>query len=70
MISFNYLSKTFSAVSTNSMENFFNGMGFYAPGDCMLGHIPVYVPIGYVVAFHSSRSIFGMNISVAYLYMA
>ncbi len=54
MISFNFLSKTFSAVSTTIVENFFNAMGFYmnTPGYCMIGYIPVYVRLGnYVGTF-------------------
>ena len=53
MISFNCLSKTFSAVSITIVENFFNAMGFYmnTPGYCMFGYIPVYIPLGYFVAF-------------------
>jgi hypothetical protein len=43
----------FSAVSTTLVENLFNAMGFYqnTPSHYMIGHIPVYVPLGYVVAF-------------------
>jgi hypothetical protein len=43
----------FSAASTTLVENLFNAMGFYqnTPSHYMIGHIPVYVPLGYVVAF-------------------
>lgn len=43
----------FSAVSATFVENLFNAAEFYhnTPSDFMIGHIPVYVPLGYVVAF-------------------
>ena len=54
MISFIFLSKTFSAISTTIVENFFNAMGFYinTPVYCMFSYIPVYVRLGnYVGTF-------------------
>lgn len=43
----------FSAVSTTLVENLFNAMGFYqnTPSYYMIGRIPLYVPIGYIVTF-------------------
>jgi hypothetical protein len=43
----------FSAVSATLVENLFNAMGFYrnTPGHYMIGRIPLYVPLGYIVAF-------------------
>jgi len=53
VISFNYRSKMSRAVSTTIGENFFNLIGFYmnTPSYCMFGYIPVYVPLGYFIAF-------------------
>ena len=43
----------FSAASATFVENLFNAAGFYhnTPSDHMVGYVPVYVPLGYVVAF-------------------
>lgn len=43
----------FSAASATFVENLFNAMGFYqnTPSHYMIGHIPVYVPLGYIAAF-------------------
>lgn len=43
----------FSAASATFVENLFNAMGFYhnTPSHYMIGYIPVYVPLGYTVAF-------------------
>lgn len=40
-------------MSAAFVENLFNAMGFYrnTPGRYMIGHIPLYVPLGYIVAF-------------------
>ena len=42
----------FSAASATFVENLFNAMGFYrnTPSHAMIGYIPVYVPLGYVLA--------------------
>lgn len=43
----------FSAISATLVENLFNAMGFYqnTPSHYMIGYIPIYVPLGYIVAF-------------------
>lgn len=43
----------FSGISSTFVENLFNSMGFYknTPRDIMILYIPVYVPLGYIVAF-------------------
>ncbi len=43
----------FAAASATLIENLFNAMGFYrnTPSYCMIGYIPVYVPLGYMLAF-------------------
>ncbi len=43
----------FSALSAVIVENFFNAAGFYqnTPSGFMIGNIPVYVPLGYFIAF-------------------
>lgn len=43
----------FSASSATFVENLFNAAGFYhnTPGHYMVGYIPLYVPLGYIVAF-------------------
>ena len=43
----------FSAASATFVENLFNLMGFYrnTAGRYMVGYIPLYVPLGYVIAF-------------------
>jgi hypothetical protein len=48
VISFNFLSKAFSAVSPAIVENFFNAMAFYmnTPGYCIFGYIPIYIRLG------------------------
>ena len=43
----------FSAISATFVENLLNAAAFYrnTPSDWMIGHIPLYVPLGYVVVF-------------------
>ena len=42
-----------AAASTTFVENLFNAMGFYrnSPSYCMLWHIPIYIPLGYMLVF-------------------
>ena len=42
-----------AAASTTFVENLFNAMGFYhnSPSYCMLLHIPIYIPLGYMLVF-------------------
>ncbi len=43
----------FAAASAIFMENLFNAMGFYlnTPSHCMIGHVPVFVALGYIATF-------------------
>jgi len=42
-----------AAMSATFIENLFNAMGFYynTPSYCMIWHIPVYIPLGYMLVF-------------------
>jgi hypothetical protein len=43
----------FAAASATFIENLFNAMGFYknSPSQFMIGYIPIYVPLGYMLVF-------------------
>jgi hypothetical protein len=47
------LTGLFAAGSAIIVENLFNAMGFYSntPSYCMLWHIPIYIPLGYMLVF-------------------